>query len=432
MSIGINAEESRRGGKIEATNTSLIRIGADLELDVGGYQLLRSGRPLKLEPTPMAVLLLLLERKGQLVSREQIIERIWGQDAFHDTCNSINGAIRKIRQVLRDDPEKPRFVQTVTGKGYRFVAQVVERVEQEKPDIPTGRVQVARPIIQKQARRRWPLFAAIAASLIAAVGIIYSLPNRSTRRVPPPGSRVMLAVLPFKNLTGDASQDYFSEGLTEEMIAQLGRLNPQQMGVIARTSVTHYKDTTEPLSQIANELGVQYVLEGSVRPDAHDVRVTAQLIVVSDQTHLWANEYDREPGSLLTLQGEIAQEISDEIQLTLEKPEGETAAFQKFNPPNTYKAYDLYLKGRYFWNKRTVEDFQQAIKCFEQAVQEDPTYARAYAGLADSYALLGGYSTYPQKQFTPKARAAALKALQLDDNLAEAHVSLALIAQNYD
>jgi TolB-like protein len=297
----------------------------------------------------MAVLLLLLERKGQLVSREQIIERIWGQDAFHDTDNSINGAIRKIRQVLRDDPEKPRFVQTVTGKGYRFVAQVVERVEQEKPDIPTGRVQVARPVIQKQARRRWPLFAAIAASLIAAVGIIYFLPNRSTRRVPPPSSRVMLAVLPFKNLTGDASQDYFSEGLTEEMIAQLGRLNPQQMGVIARTSVTHYKDTTEPLSQIANELGVQYVLEGRVRRDAHDVRVTAQLIVASDQTQLWANEYDREPGSLLTLQGEIAQEISDEIQLTLEKPEGKTAAFQKFNPPpNTYKAYDLYLKGRYF------------------------------------------------------------------------------------
>ena len=242
----------------------------------------------------------------------------------------------------------------------------------------------------------------------------------------------MLAVLPFKNLTGDPGQDYFSEGLTEEMIAQLGRLDPQQLGVIARTSVTHYKDTTEPLSQIANELGVQYVLEGSVRRDAHDVRVTAQLILASDQTHLWAKQYDREPGSLLTLQGEIAQEISDEIQLTLGKTEHKTVAVQKLNPPNTYEAYDLYLKGRYFWNKGLSKDFQQAIKCFEQAVHVDPTYARAYAGLADSYALLGGYSGYPQKQFMLKARAAALQALQLDNNLAEAHVSLALIAQNYD
>jgi TolB-like protein/Tfp pilus assembly protein PilF len=377
----------------------------------------------------MAALLLLLERKGQLVTREQIIERIWGQDVFHDTDNSINGAIRKIRQVLKDDPEKPRFVQTVTGKGYRFVAQVVEHIEEEEAGVLPAAVEAVPPAIQKPLPRRWPVFAAITAVLVVATAMIYFLPGRNAAPAP---KRVMLAVLPFKNLTGDPGQDYFSEGLTEEMIAQLGRLDPQQLGVIARTSATHYKDTTEPLSQIANELGVQYVLEGSVRRDTHDVRVTAQLIQASDQTHLWAKQYDREPGSILTLQAEIAQEISDEIQLTLGKAEHKTVAVQKLNSPNTYEAYDLYLKGRYFWNRRTVEDFQQAIKCFEQAVHVDPTYARAYAGLADSYALLGGYSGYPQKQFMLKARAAALQALHLDNNLAEAHVSLALIAQNYD
>src|SRR5260370_9030518 len=243
----------------------------------------------------------------------------------------------------------------------------------------------------------------------------------------------MMAVLPFENLTGDVGQDYFSDGLTEEMIAQLGRLDPQRLGVIARTSVMHFKHSQEQLDQIGRELGVQYVLEGSVRRDADKVRISAQLIQVKDQTHLWAEQYDRGLTSLLALQGEIAQEIADEIHLTLGGDHKRIAADPKpAASPSSYEAYDLYLKGRYFWNKRTVQGFQQAIEYFQQAITKDPNYARAFAGFADSYALVSSYRFPPQQQLMPSARTAALRALQIDDSLAEAHTSLALITENYD
>ena len=242
----------------------------------------------------------------------------------------------------------------------------------------------------------------------------------------------MLAVLPFENLTGDPAQDYLSDGLTEEMIAQLGRLDPEHLGVIARTSVMHYKHTTEQAGQIGRELGVQYVLEGSLRRESDRVRVTAQLVQMKDQTHIWSRQYDRELKSLLALQGEIAQETADEIQLTLGKGHKLWATDRKVASPTSYQAYELYLKGRYFWNKRTKDGFQQAADYFQQSIANDPNYARAYAGLADTYALMSSWSFVPQTEAIPKARAAALRALQLDDSLAEAHTSLALIAENYD
>lgn len=242
----------------------------------------------------------------------------------------------------------------------------------------------------------------------------------------------MLAVLPFENLTGDASQDYFSDGLTEEMIARLGNLDPQHLGVIARTSVMHYKHNPQPLAQIGRDLGIQYVLEGSVRRESNQVRITAQLIQMSDQSHLWARQYDRELSNLLALQEEIAQEVAGEIELALGGQKPVDVAHPPPLSPDALAAYDLYLKGRYFWNKRTTPGFQAAIEYFQNAVAKNPNDARAYAGLADSYTLLSGYSTAPQTESMPKARAAALKAVELDEKLAEAHTSLALIAENYD
>ena len=203
----------------------------------------------------------------------------------------------------------------------------------------------------------------------------------------------MLAVLPLQNLTGDAGQEYFSDGLTEEMITQLGNLDPQHVGVIARTSVMRYKNSQTPLDQLGRELGVQYVIEGSVRRDSNNVRVTAQLIQTKDQTHVWARQYDRELKSLLVLQGEIAQEIADEIQLTLGNHKSTP---QPALSPQNYDAYDLYLKGQYFFNKRTAASLEEAIGYFQQATRKNPNYARAYAGLADSYALMGGYSGHPK------------------------------------
>lgn len=412
-----------------------IRFGEDYELDLRAYELRRSGQPLKLERIPMELLLLLLEHQGQLVTRGQIIERIWGKDVFVDTDNSINAAIRKVRQVLEDDREQPRFVQTVTAKGYRFIAPI------HTGDDPTqaasdgsgtqDSANLEAPAPQRTSKlKRWPLFLGLAVVLAVCLTAYFGW-HRAQARHDAPGGRLMLAVMPFENLTGDPSQDYFSDGLTEEMISQLGNLDPQHLGVTARTSVMYYKGRPEPLEQIARELGVQYVLEGSVRRDSGKVRITAQLIQMKDQSHLWAREYDRELSSLLDVQSEISRQVADEIQLALGNS-GASGPVQP-TPPKVYEAYDLYLRGRYFWNKRSAQDLQQALEYFQQAIDKDPSYARAYAGLADSYALLSGYRSGVVPQvIMPKARAAAVRAIELDERSAEAHTALAVVAQNYD
>lgn len=416
-------------------------FGDDFELDPESYTLRRSGRVLKLERIPMEILLFLVEQQGQLVSREQIVERIWGKSVFLDTDNSINGAIRKIRTLLKDDPEEPRFIQTVTGKGYRFIAPLEPR-EQPSPEpstpvaesteTPVRNLTDAPP--ENSLRKKWPMALGIAFLVAAALAAAFYLrPANLRTHNAARARRVMLAVLPFENLTGDPNQDYFSDGLTEEMITQLGRTDPSQLGVIARTSVMVYKRNPRPLDEIGRKLGVQYVIEGSVRRDAERVRITAQLIQVKDQTHVWAKEYDRDLTNLLVLQAEIAQEIADETKSALgEEPKANAAIHPVSAPTTSYEAYDLYLKGRYFWNKRTPEDFQQAADYFQQAIAKDPNYARAYAGLADTYGLMSTWSLAPQNEFMPKARTAALHALQIDDTLAEAHASLGLVAENYD
>ncbi|MGA7631332.1 MAG: tetratricopeptide repeat protein [Terriglobales bacterium] len=426
-----------------------LKFGDDFELDCAAGQLRRSGRILKIERIPRDVLLFLVQHRGELVTREQLVEKIWGKDVYLDTDNSINGAIRKIRQVLKDDPEQPRFIQTITGKGYRFIAPVivpavapaVARVT--APDTePEAVAAVARPSSDQLVRedsaawfRRWRVLGisilATAIVLIASWGVYrqwFELQVRPSRS----GGRVMLAVLPFENLTGDAGQEYFSDGMTEEMITQLGSLDPEHLGVIARTSVMHYKRSQEPLQQIAHELGVQYVLEGSVRRDADKVRITAQLIQMRDQTHLWARQYDREPKDVLVVQSEIAKEISDEIQNALGEHRPIARVAQPTLSAEGFEAYNLYLKGRYFWNKRTMGGFQQAAEYFQQAIDEDPNYGRAYAGLADTFTLMSTWYVGPQSELMPKARTVALRALELDESLAEAHATLALIKENYD
>ena len=440
-----------------------VRFGEDFEVDLRAYKLRGGGHTLKLERIPMEVLLFLMEQRGQLVTREEIVKKIWGDGVFLDTDNSINGAIRKIRQVLKDNPEHPRFIQTVTGRGYRFIAPIAsdddakggQRVErgalQEHADSQadadnssgaklTETTQNETPLAVEIPRthptaRRWLILGGAAALLLASLAGWW-LRARVPARAAPPAGRLMLAVLPFQNLTGDPGQEYFSDGLTEEMITQLGNVDPQRMGVIARTSVMHYKNGQVEVGQIGRELGVQYVLEGSVRRESGRVRVTAQLIQIKDQTYLWARQYDRELSGLLSVQDEIAREVADEISLTLgesrhnaSSPEAMAAATSS---PKVTAAYDLYLKGQYSFNKRTPQSLQQAIQYFEQATEKDPLNARAYAGLADAYALVGGYSLRPQTEFMGKGRAAAVRAVQIDPSLPEAHTALALIVQNYD
>jgi TolB-like protein/DNA-binding winged helix-turn-helix (wHTH) protein/Flp pilus assembly protein TadD len=393
-----------------------LRFGESFELDPGAYQLRRSGQALRLERIPMEILLLLTEHRGQLVTREQIVERIWGKDSSLDADNSINGAIRKIRQALKDDPEHPRFIETVTGRGYRFIAPL-NQAEAAKPPAPA-----LSP--RKPSARVWAA-TGLALLLLAVVGaVVLSRP-----RTLPTERRVMVAVLPFDNLTGDTRQEYFSDGLTEEMITQLGERDPERLGVIARTSVMHYKNDRAPVARVAGELGVEYVLEGSVRRDPNDIRITAQLIRASDQSQLWARQYDRKPADLLTLQGEIAQAITSEIASSLGRP---MAALRSDSPQAApaFAAYDLYLRGMYDLAKRRVPDLESAVGYFQEATNADPQYARAYAALADAYVLLGGYSTRPPQGLYAKARAAAQRALDLDSSLAEAHTAFALIVQN--
>jgi TolB-like protein/DNA-binding winged helix-turn-helix (wHTH) protein len=353
-----------------------VRFGEDFEVDSRAYELRRSGRALKLERIPMELLLLLVEQRDNLVTRDQIVERIWGSGFALDTNNSINGAIRKIRQVLRDNPERPRFVRTITGKGYRFIAPVIEPATGKALAFPPPQVPASEPEKDKRAYPRWPLLSGAAVILVAALLAYFEVSPSRVRPGPASGKR-MLAVLPFENYTGDAGQEYFSDGLTDEVITQLGRLDPQRLGVTSRTSVMHYKNGRQPLDQVARELGVQYVLEGSVRRDSGTVRITAQLIQVRDQTHLWAQVYDRELKDLLVMQGEIARKIAGEIQLALGDNQKRAAtAHSAALSRESYQAYDPYLKGRYFWNKRAPQGFQQAVECFEQAIAKDPNYAR--------------------------------------------------------
>jgi TolB-like protein/DNA-binding winged helix-turn-helix (wHTH) protein/Tfp pilus assembly protein PilF len=413
------------------------------ELRSRARELYKHGVKLRLRPQPFQVLQILLEHAGDVVTREELRQQLWSSDTFVDFEHGLNTSVKELRGVLGDSATEPRYIETLPRLGYRIIvtvdvvaapplSQAVTQPQTPAAEILAGREISPDRVPQVQALRRWPVLVAFSIVLIAALGAYFHW-SRSRARPQLPGGRLMLAVLPFENLTGDAAQEYFSDGLTEEMISQLGRVDPEQLGVIARTSVMHYKNSQMPLEQIGRELGVQYVLEGSVRRDSNKVRISAQLIQMKDQTHLWSRQYDRELSSLLALQGEIAQEIADEIQLTLGDDRKRTAADRKVAAsPSSYEAYDLYLKGRYFWNKRTQEGFRQAADYFQQAIAKDPNYARAYAGLADTFALMSTWLMVPQNEFMPQARAAALKALQIDDSLAEAHTSLALIAEYYD
>jgi TolB-like protein/DNA-binding winged helix-turn-helix (wHTH) protein len=407
-------------------------------------ELYKRGSKLKVRPQPLQVLNVLLGRAGDVVTREEFRRELWSSETFVDFEHGLNTSVKEIRAVLGDSPSEPRYIETLPKLGYRFIAPVetaesagipaVVAASDDHSAVPvaTEPTSVSEPV--HLAARRWPAVLAICAVLLAVAGTgVYFLRLRTAAHAQPVVTRSMLAVLPFENLTGEVGQDYLSDGLTEEMIAQLGRLDPEHLGVIARTSVMHYKHTQEPLGRIGQELNVQYVLEGSVRRDADRVRVTTQLIRMSDQTHVWSHEYDRDLSSLLQLQGEIAREATDEIQSILgaRRSAGSDRAATPVIP-KSYEAYDLYLRGRYFWNKRTIEGFQRAVEFFERAIAKDPGYARAHAGLADTYALMVAYYVVPQAVLIPKARAAALKALELDGNLAEAHVSLAIVAQNYD
>ncbi len=410
----------------------------DFAVNTRARTLHKFGRRLKLHRQPFEILLLLISHPGDVVTREELQAKLWPKDTFVDFENSLNAAVKKLRQTIGDSATEPRFIETVPRIGYRFMMPVQVRTPSPAPPVPEEVFPEAtlRPtnVPHRLARRGlWASIVAVACAALIAFTAAYFLHFRSHVDATPPETRTMLAVLPFENLTGDATQDYLSDGLTEEMIAQLEQAAPQNFGVIAPSSVMEYKGAPGNLDEIARRLGVEYILEGSLRRDSQRVRINTQLIRVRDRSVVSAHQYDRELTSLLALQSEIAQEIADEIQLTLGGHRGNPAmSVQPAVAPVPYEAYDLYLKGRYFLNARSQQAFVLAIDYFQQAIAKDPNYARAYAALADAYALTSSYFQASPQEVIPKARAAALKALQLDNSLAEAHTSLALITENYD
>ncbi len=396
-------------------------------LDSGRFDLRRNGQPVRLERIPMELLILLVRRDGQLVGRQEIVEALWGSGVHVDSEQGVNTAIRKLRQVLRDDSDNPKFIQTVVGKGYRFVAAATE--EPAEP-VETPAVSVPLPSqgpVAKAPRRGRMLWAVLAGGLaLAAAAVWFYGPWFRVRSGGEPAS---IAVLPFENLTGSPDQQYLADGMTEETISLLGSLSPAQLRVIARTSVMQYLGTRKPVSQIGRELGVGLVLESSLREERGQVRITAQLIRVSDQMHLWAHSYEGDLSSALALQSGIASAIAEDLKLQLTREQQARMSPARRVDPDAYSAY---LRGRYFWNLRDESSLEKASQYFQQAIDRVPGYAAAYSGLADTQSSLA-YGNYraPTDAFS-KARSAAEKALELDPMAAEPHASLGYVKLYYD
>jgi TolB-like protein/Tfp pilus assembly protein PilF len=394
------------------------------------------------------------------------VARIWGDDVFLDTDNSIRGAIRKLRQVLKDDPETPRFIQTLTGRGYRFIAPVLSpdkdhttgSPKREPAGTPEPVSIVPEPDEGAQAvnmaplgperghaagslvatedaggregrRRRTWLFVAVGPLVVVSVLTLFAIWGwRVSRATAVSQPKTIIAVLPFDNLSRDPDQEFFSEGLTEEMTAQVGKLNRDRLKVLASSSVAKYKRSTLAAREIGKELNADYLLQGTVRRWSNRVRITAQLIQVRDQTAVWTDSYDRELKDLLAVQDSVVRSIASQIHIALTEEQQKRFATPRQLSP---EAYDAYLKGRYYWNKRTGASMQKAEQYFQQAIDHDPNYAAAYSGLVDCNSGLAWHGFKSPAEALPKAYAAARKALEIDSESAEAHASLGLAMSHH-
>jgi TolB-like protein/Flp pilus assembly protein TadD len=354
------------------------------ELDVRTGELRKRGTKIRLQGQPFQVLATLLKRAGELVTREELRAELWPADTFVDFNHSLHNAIARIRETLGDSANTPRYIETLPRRGYRFIG----RVDEVRPEAPMS-------------------------------------PLRHRRDADPRGIQA-LAVLPLEDLSGEPGHEYFADGMTEALITCLAKI--KALRVISRTSAMHYKGVRKSLPQIARELDVDAVIEGSVLRSGERVRITAQLIHSSDQ-HLWAESYERDFRDILSLQSEIARQVANEVRIVLTPEERHRLGItRQVNP----EAHELYLKARHFWNKRTEQNVRKALAYFHQAIDNDPTYAQGYAGLADSYNILGYYNALSPSEAYPKGKAAALKALELDDSLAEPHATLGVVKRDFE
>jgi TolB-like protein/DNA-binding winged helix-turn-helix (wHTH) protein/Flp pilus assembly protein TadD len=420
----------------EASVRARVRFGV-FEVDLRTGELRKGGSKVRLQEQPFQVLALLLERRGDTVTRDEMRNRLWNADTFVDFDHGLNKAINKIRETLGDSAASPRFIETVARRGYRFIADVavVEEARADTSEAPTGDSvpeerqasdSLAKPgLRQRPAWRLTSTLAGLALTLASLGLLVWALEFRGR----PSAAIRSLAVLPLENLSGDASQEYFADGMTDELIATLGQISA--LRVISRTSVMPYKRVRKPLPEIARELNVDAVVEGTVMRSGGQVRITAQLIEARADKHVWSETYRGDLRDTLALQNKVARAIASQIQVNVNPQERAALKNEKAVDP---EAHEAYLKGRFFWNKRTADSLKTAKSYFDQAIARDPNYAQAYSGLADTYALLGDwqYAVMAPAEAFPRAKAAAIKAIELDDRLGEAHTSLAFCLDGFD
>jgi TolB-like protein/DNA-binding winged helix-turn-helix (wHTH) protein/Tfp pilus assembly protein PilF len=393
------------------------------EFNLHTGELRKHGLRVRLQGQPVKVLAMLLQRPGELVTREELQKGLWPADTYVDFEHSLNAAMKRLRSALGDSAEAPIFVETLAGRGYRFIAAFSHPAE-EVPQATAPSDQQTKTADQKPAiRRPWVLAAAVAvAALLTAAGVNLPRMRDTLANHAVFGPIRSLAVLPLANLSGDPNQDDFVDGMTDALRQHLEGIS--SLRVISRTSSMHYRGSVKLLRDIARELSVDAIVDGSVLRSGGRVRINVELIHAGMDRHLWSNIYDRDVSDIFVLQAEVARKIADEIRVTLTPLD--LARLTRVRPTNP-DAYEAYSRGRFYWNKRTAQDLQKAIAFFEQAVEIDPDYALAYDGLADSWLPLGWYGFLAPSATFPHARLAVAKALSLDDSLAEAHTTLAFI-----
>src|SRR3981189_3505079 len=431
-----------------ATSARIVRFGI-FEVDLNALELRKHGLRLKLSEQPFQILVMLLGRPGEIITRDELRNRLWQTDTFVDFDHGLNNAVMRLRDVLGDSSDNPRFVETIPRRGYRFLAHVDESfpapVARGSTDAGTNQIVVPaaagqppspavlpagnRQTVKKRRIERAILAGLGAAALITVAVAARYFAMRNTNIGLGVKQSTSLVVLPLENLSGDQEQDYFADGMTDELIANLAKI--RSLRVISRSTAMAYKHTRKPLSEIANELHVDAVVEGTVLRVDNRVRITAELVQVSTDHHLWAETYESQIGDVLALQNRVSSAIVNEIRINLSPQDRERLAR---NPAIAPEAYENYLKGRFYWNKRTDENLNKAIAYFSQATAQDSHYALAYAGLSDCYSIVGAtiFGTMPVSEAAPKAREAARRALEIDPTLAEAETPRATLKFNYD
>ena len=406
----------------------------DFRMDIAERRLSRQdGTTVSVTPRVFDTLRYLVENSGTLLEKERVMEAVWPDSVVEE--NNLSQNISTLRRVFGESPGSARYIVTVPGRGFRFVAQVTSRqngagAERTSEDPKQERIDrvlpASHPSEPGSIRHRRPvLLLATLAVLALSIAIFLFWKNRPA----PPIPEKSIAVLSFDNLSGDQENTYFADGIKDEILTRLSKI--AALKVISRTSTQKFKSAPKNLREIAQQLGVANILEGSVQKSGDTVRITVQLIHAQSDTHIWAETYDRKLTDLFEVESDVAKRIAAALEATLTGTEKRAL---KARPTANVEAHQAYLKGRYFWDKRTPEGFEKAGEYFRQAIAIDPNYAPAHAGLSDAYqfAAFDAVNIASRAELCARARAAAKKAVELDDTLAEPHASLGLVAMNYD